>query len=326
MATVDHCGYCFDSVLEHLDEKIEPPHFQQIFTTLNNNNRNHNSILASPSPSPDDSSGSNSSANSSPESFVASHLDKFPLFVTWKKRGGSGGSSKEWRLRGCIGTFSARELLRGLRDYAIHSAFKDSRFSPVTAAEIPFLSVDVSLLLHFEPANNYLDWTVGKHGIQIDFLDERNSMSYNATYLPDVAVEQGWNQEKTVEELIWKSGYRGNITNKLKQSIQLTRYQTSKASLTYTEYKERKQKLAKERGIVFTSTTATTTISTDNSSGSNSGFSIFTNLARKVLKTGPNNTPISSLTTNSSQIIKKQKVNKANLNNNLDESEEELDV
>ena len=40
------------------------------------------------------------------------------------------------------------------------SAMNDSRFSPVSKAEISQLSVSVSLLVDFEDASNYLDWTV----------------------------------------------------------------------------------------------------------------------------------------------------------------------
>ena len=52
-----------------------------------------------------------------------------PLFVTWTT-----GSSR--RLRGCIGTFEPQPLYEGLTDYAITSALRDSRFSPVTKREL----------------------------------------------------------------------------------------------------------------------------------------------------------------------------------------------
>jgi AMME syndrome candidate gene 1 protein len=103
--------------------------------------------------------------------------------VTWK-------IGKDKRLRGCIGTFSAINLHSGIREYAITSAFKDSRFSPITRDELPRLSVSVSILQGFEEANNYLDWTLGVHGIRIEFLNERGSKR-SATYLPQVAPEQG---------------------------------------------------------------------------------------------------------------------------------------
>lgn len=106
-----------------------------------------------------------------------------PLFVTWK-------IGKDRRLRGCIGTFNAMNLQSGLREYAITSAFKDSRFNPITRDEFPKLSVSVSILRHFEDGNDYLDWEVGVHGIRIEFTNEKGSKR-TATYLPEVAPEQG---------------------------------------------------------------------------------------------------------------------------------------
>jgi AMMECR1 domain-containing protein len=50
--------------------------------------------------------------------------------------------------------------------------------------------VSVSILRHFEDGNDYLDWTVGLHGIRIEFKNEKGNKK-TATYLPDVAIEQG---------------------------------------------------------------------------------------------------------------------------------------
>lgn len=47
----------------------------------------------------------------------------------------------------------------------------------------------VSLLLNFEDGSDYLDWSVGVHGIRIEFSLE-NGSKRNATYLPEVAAEQ----------------------------------------------------------------------------------------------------------------------------------------
>lgn len=106
-----------------------------------------------------------------------------PLFVTWK-------IGKDKRLRGCIGTFNAMNLQSGLREYAVTSAFKDSRFNPVSREEFPKLSVSVSILRHFEDGDDYLDWEVGTHGIRIEFINEKGNKR-TATYLPEVAPEQG---------------------------------------------------------------------------------------------------------------------------------------
>lgn len=55
---------------------------------------------------------------------------------------------------------------------------------------MPRLTVSVSILQHFEDAEHYLDWKLGKHGIRIEFISERGSKR-TATYLPQVATEQG---------------------------------------------------------------------------------------------------------------------------------------
>lgn len=96
----------------------------------------------------------------------------------------------------------------------------------------------MSLLTQFEPlpAGRLLDWSVGVHGVQIDFDDPVTHRHFSATFLPEVAREQGWSHEETIEELVHKSGYRGAITTQLKQRIRMTRYQSEKASLTYDAY------------------------------------------------------------------------------------------
>lgn len=66
-------------------------------------------------------------------------LDFSPLFVTWK-------IGRDQRLRGCIGTFSEMNLHNGLKEYALTSALKDSRFDPITRDELPRLTVSVSIL------------------------------------------------------------------------------------------------------------------------------------------------------------------------------------
>eukprot|EP00954_Amorphochlora_amoebiformis_P003066 240489-Amorphochlora_amoeboformis.AAC.2 len=69
-------------------------------------------------------------------------------------------SRTSWRLRGCIGTFEARPLAKGLEDYALISALKDSRFRPMAQKEIPSLAVNTSFLTNFEDGKNCYDWTV----------------------------------------------------------------------------------------------------------------------------------------------------------------------
>ena len=59
------------------------------------------------------------------------------------------------------------------------------------------MKIGLSLLVNFQPIQNPLGWEVGKHGIQIYF--EVNGKKYSSTFLPEVAAEQGWDQNETME-------------------------------------------------------------------------------------------------------------------------------
>ncbi|CAI0395886.1 unnamed protein product [Linum tenue] len=155
-----------------------------------------------------------------------------PLFVTWKKVV-SGG---EPRLRGCIGTLEARGLINGFKDYALTSALRDRRFPPIQAKELPSLECTVSILTNYETANNYLDWEVGVHGMIIEFTDPNSHTRRSATYLPEVAAHEGWTKLEAIESLMRKASYNGVITESLRKSIKLTRYQSTLFTMTYSDY------------------------------------------------------------------------------------------
>uniref|UniRef100_A0A7M4EQB2 AMMECR nuclear protein 1 n=1 Tax=Crocodylus porosus TaxID=8502 RepID=A0A7M4EQB2_CROPO len=167
--------------------------------------------------------------------------DPYPLFVTWK-------IGRDKRLRGCIGTFSAMNLHSGLREYTLTSALKDSRFPPMTRDELPRLFCSVSLLTNFEDVCDYLDWEVGVHGIRIEFINEKGSKR-TATYLPEVAKEQGWDHIQTIDSLLRKGGYKAPITNEFRKSIKLTRYRSEKMTMSYTEYLAHRQHHHFQNGI-----------------------------------------------------------------------------
>lgn len=182
-----------------------------------------------------------------------------PLFVTWEITRNS-----SYHLRGCIGTLAPQPVSSSLGEYAKTSAFKDPRFHPIAISEVPFLRVSVSMLVQYEDCENCLDWTPGVHGVIINF--SLSSKRYNgefddclrinlpfsvfvqdfvltcllfiliATYLPEVAADQGWSQLETIKSLVQKSGFRGQLTNEILSRIQCTRYQSSKKFLTYEEY------------------------------------------------------------------------------------------
>ncbi|KPM03308.1 AMMECR1-like protein 1 [Sarcoptes scabiei] len=152
----------------------------------------------------------------------------YPLFVTWK-------IGNDHRLRGCIGTFNSIPLHTGLRDYALTSALRDHRFEPISKDELPQLHVCVSVLLDFESCNDYKDWIIGLHGIRIEFRNE-NGSKRTATYLPEVALEQNWDHLQTIDSLLRKGGFRGPITEQIRQDVQVTRYTSEKITASYEDY------------------------------------------------------------------------------------------
>ena len=115
------------------------------------------------------------------------------------------------------------------------SALQDRRFNPIRRQEVERLSCGVSLLTQFEKGQDYLDWEVGKHGIWIEFIDDQGHKR-TATYLPEVIPEQGWTKEQAIDSLLRKGGFRNFITDSVRKAIVLTRYQSSKAEVTYDEY------------------------------------------------------------------------------------------
>lgn len=162
--------------------------------------------------------------------------NQFPLFVTWY-------TGKEKRLRGCIGTFTPLDLHDGLKEYAITSAIRDSRFDPIAKDELAKLNCSVSLLHNFEPTKAWHDWEIGQHGIRIEFLNEKGHKR-SATYLPEVAHEQNWNHTETIDSLLRKGGYKAPITNDFRNQLSVTRYQSDKLMKSFNDWQKRNLNLS----------------------------------------------------------------------------------
>jgi AmmeMemoRadiSam system protein A len=62
--------------------------------------------------------------------------------------------SQHGNLRGCIGSLEAwRPLAQDVHENALAAAFRDPRFKPLSAEELPITCVEVSLLTPAEPLN-----------------------------------------------------------------------------------------------------------------------------------------------------------------------------
>jgi len=182
--------------------------------------------------------------------------ESYPLFVTWDTLSRSGHK----HLRGCIGTFEALPLEQGLETYALTSAFEDTRFSPIPAHLIPSLACSLTLLADFEECNGPLDWELGKHGIRIAFMHRYRK--HGATYLPHVAVEQGWTKEETLESLMRKAGWEGQSRRLTRgsskpweevQNFRVVRYTGLKASASYSDWQEWQQWAKKKQPELWSS-------------------------------------------------------------------------
>lgn len=159
----------------------------------------------------------------------------YPMFVTWNVISRSGHKS----LRGCIGTFDPLPLEHGLSQYSLTSAFDDTRFSPIPQSLLPSLSCSLTLLADFQPCSDPFDWELGTHGIKISFY--YRTRRYGATYLPDVAIEQGWSKEETLHSLMRKAGYDRRTKEDPWDAVQdfkVVRYTGLKASGSHQEWTE----------------------------------------------------------------------------------------
>jgi len=131
----------------------------------------------------------------------------------------------------------------------------------------------ISLLTDFEDAASYRDWTVGTHGIQITFSPPPTSPSasdapsplssavsllsrplaafssshshsvpttirrtLSATYLPEVAPDQGWGHIDAIDSAIRKAGWNGRISEDLRRAVRVRRYRSRKCVVGWDEF------------------------------------------------------------------------------------------
>lgn len=126
------------------------------------------------------------------QTFIPRLREKYGVFVTLKKHG---------KLRGCIGHIIPRvSLFEGVIENTINSSSHDWRFSPVEALEIPDITIEISVLSQMRKIESPEEFAVGRQGILI------RKGPANAVFLPQVAVEQGWDKDETLCQLCKKAG------------------------------------------------------------------------------------------------------------------------
>lgn len=105
-------------------------------------------------------------------------------------------------LRGCIGTIaSTAPVFDTVARRAASSALDDPRFPrPVSVSELPFINIEISVLTPPVVVTAVDDIEVGRHGVIL------TKGPYAATFLPQVAKEQGWDRETMLAQLSLKAG------------------------------------------------------------------------------------------------------------------------
>jgi AmmeMemoRadiSam system protein A len=109
---------------------------------------------------------------------------------------------KETKLRGCVGRHTSDlPLYRLVPEMAVASGFQDPRFPPLRKEELKRVEIEISVYLSgIVTIDDPSDFQVGKHGIIF------KKGAYASTFLPHVAVEQGWDRETTFRYLCMKAG------------------------------------------------------------------------------------------------------------------------
>ncbi len=122
------------------------------------------------------------------------------VFVSLHTRGadGSGGAAE---LRGCIGTLDAQAALyTSVLCRSIDAGLRDPRFTPVTAAELTAIEIEISVLTLPRPVAGPAEIELGVDGVELEHGAHR------AVFLPQVATEQGWEVEELLRQLARKAG------------------------------------------------------------------------------------------------------------------------
>jgi AmmeMemoRadiSam system protein A len=105
------------------------------------------------------------------------------------------------QLRGCIGRMvAATALEKTVQTMALEAAFGDPRFSPLSKDEYPRISIEISALSPLEPCPDPRSVKVGVHGIYLVHKGRAGVL------LPQVPVEQGWDQDEYLDYISRKAG------------------------------------------------------------------------------------------------------------------------
>jgi uncharacterized protein len=135
------------------------------------------------------------------------NLSDIPGHLRTEKRGVFVTLHMNGRLRGCIGNIEPeKNVLEGVQENAVHAAFDDSRFSPLTPEEFWDIDIEVSLLtppqkMHYsDPGDIPGQLTPFEDGVIVEKGHRR------ATFLPQV-----WEQLPDPEAFLSQLCLKANL-------------------------------------------------------------------------------------------------------------------
>jgi AmmeMemoRadiSam system protein A len=106
-------------------------------------------------------------------------------------------------LRGCIGfPGSAKRLDDVVGHCAVAAATEDPRFPPLTAAELPAVDLEISVLTPIRRVEDLAEIEVGRDGLIAQDGFRKGLL------LPQVATEQGWDRDTFLSHTCLKAGLR----------------------------------------------------------------------------------------------------------------------
>jgi AmmeMemoRadiSam system protein A len=104
-------------------------------------------------------------------------------------------------LRGCLGRLQSEwTLARVVVHLSAIVGDSDRRFEPVTARDLPELTLEISVLTPEREIHAVDEIEIGRHGLAIEQGSRRGLL------LPHVAVEHGWDRQRLVEQACAKAG------------------------------------------------------------------------------------------------------------------------
>lgn len=117
------------------------------------------------------------------------------------KRGAFVTLRKNKRLRGCIGFIEPiAPLYKTVMQAAVYAASRDKRFPPVREDELSEVEIEISVLTPPRKIQDPKSIEVGRHGLIIEQGVRRGLL------LPQVPVEENWNQSTYLQQACRKAG------------------------------------------------------------------------------------------------------------------------